>query len=138
MAPTRVRNPVWTRDELVLALDLYLGSRLALPGKRSAEVLELSATLNRLGAVLFGDRGEDFRNANGVYLKLMNFRSLDPHYTGQGDLPPMFVPRPKLVCLPSVLRPGSAVAHQLRRPERAGGAERPLALAVCSRARCAA
>jgi hypothetical protein len=28
-----------------------------------------------------------------------------------------------LACLPSVLRPGSAAAHQQRRPERAGGAE---------------
>ncbi len=39
------------------------------------------------------------------------------------DLPPRFVPYPMLVCLPSVLRPGSAAAHQQRRPERAGGAE---------------
>ncbi len=41
----------------------------------------------------------------------------------QADLPPRFVPYPMLVCLPSVLRPGSAAAHQQRRPERAGGAE---------------
>ncbi|MAG96983.1 MAG: hypothetical protein CMM08_09900, partial [Rhodospirillaceae bacterium] len=30
----------------------------------------------------------------------------------QLDLPPRFVPYPMLVCLPSVLRPGSAAAHQ--------------------------
>jgi len=35
---------------------------------------------------------------------------------GDIDVPPMFVPRPMLVCLPSVLRPVSAVAHQQRRP----------------------
>ena len=35
-----------------------------------------------------------------------------------GDLPPRFVTYPKLICLAPVLRSGSAVAHQFRRPER--------------------
>ncbi len=47
----------------------------------------------------------------------------EPYHIIVGDLPPRFVPYPMLVCLPSVLRPGSAAAHQQRRPERAGGAE---------------
>jgi hypothetical protein len=37
------RNPVWSRDELILALDLYMRFRPTLPNKASAEVTELSA-----------------------------------------------------------------------------------------------
>ena len=51
------RNPAWTRDELILALDLYLRRRSAPPGKSSTEVLELSALLNRLAATLHGAAG---------------------------------------------------------------------------------
>jgi hypothetical protein len=54
------------------------------------------------------------------------------------DLPPRFVPRPKLVCFPSVRRPGSAVAPHARRPERAAGAEQLPAPAACIQARCGA
>ncbi len=36
------RNPTWERDELIVALDLYLRFRNALPGKASPEIAELS------------------------------------------------------------------------------------------------
>jgi len=39
------RNPRWTRDELILALDLYLRTRPHPPDKTSREIAELSATL---------------------------------------------------------------------------------------------
>src|SRR5690349_16966409 len=80
------RNPDWTRDELILALDLYLQHRASLPAKDSTQVFELSAVLNRLAAALHGqrERQASFRNANGVYMKLMNFRRLDPQYTNAG------------------------------------------------------
>jgi 5-methylcytosine-specific restriction enzyme A len=64
------RNPNWTRDELILALDLYFTNRSNIPGKTSAEILALST----------------FRNLNGVYMKLMNIRALDPAYTRQGKV----------------------------------------------------
>lgn len=79
------RNPTWSRDELILALDLYLRHRDRLPDKDSLEIIELSSTLNSL----FGARASDaslFRNPNGVYMKLANFRSVDPEYTAQGKL----------------------------------------------------
>ncbi|KQT60193.1 hypothetical protein ASG52_18950 [Methylobacterium sp. Leaf456] len=44
------RNPIWSRDELILALDLYLRHRDAPPGKESAEVAELSYFLGQLRA----------------------------------------------------------------------------------------
>lgn len=84
VVPLRPKNPTWTRDELIVALDLYLRHRDATPAKTSNEILELSANLNRLGSTIFGSRTSTFRNPNGVYLKLMNFRSLDPLYTADG------------------------------------------------------
>src|SRR5580700_2153669 len=79
-------NPDWTRDELILALNLYLKYRHKPPGKESPEILELSRVLNQLGEKLFPpeDRADTFRNMNGVYMKLMNFRRLDPQYTSGG------------------------------------------------------
>jgi 5-methylcytosine-specific restriction protein A len=77
------RNPTWPRDELILALDLYLRHRERLPDSNDAEIVELSQTLNSL----FGDQAKDaslFRNHNGVYMKLANFRAVDPMHTSQG------------------------------------------------------
>jgi 5-methylcytosine-specific restriction protein A len=68
---------------LILALDLYLRHRERLPDSDDAEIAELSHTLNSL----FGGRANDaalFRNRNGVYMKLANFRSVDPLHTSQG------------------------------------------------------
>jgi 5-methylcytosine-specific restriction enzyme A len=82
----RNSNPDWTRDELIVALNFYLQHRPNPPSKDSKEISDLSRTLNRLGEKLFPPdaRGQTFRNANGVYMKLMNFRRLDPQYTGKG------------------------------------------------------
>jgi 5-methylcytosine-specific restriction protein A len=79
-------NPDWTRDELILALNFYLAHRPSPPGKDSTEIRDLSQALNRLGDRLFPpeSRADTFRNANGVYMKLMNFRRLDPQYTAEG------------------------------------------------------
>ena len=79
-------NPGWTRDELILALDFYLKHRPSPPAKDSEEIRALSGTLKRLGQTIFPATGyaETFRNENGVYMKLMNFRRLDPEYTADG------------------------------------------------------
>jgi len=71
---------------LILALHFYLNHRPNPPRKGSVEVTELSSTLNLLGEKLFppGARANTFRNANSVYMKLMNFRRLDPLYTSEG------------------------------------------------------
>lgn len=77
-------NPAWTRDELILALDLYLKHRDALPSKHHPEVQELSRLLGRLGRALGLSESDSFRNANGVYMKLGNFRRWDPEYIKDG------------------------------------------------------
>src|SRR5687767_6121794 len=77
-------NPDWTRDEAILALDLYLKYKGNPPAKTSSEISSLSELLNRLARRLGMTGGSDFRNTNGVYMKLMNFRRLDPAYSGRG------------------------------------------------------
>ena len=77
------RNPTWVRDELILALDLYL--RLdGNPRRSSTDIEELSQTLNRLGRYLGIATQDRFRNVNGVYMKIMNFRRFDPVFTEAG------------------------------------------------------
>lgn len=82
MAP---RNPPWTRDELILALDLYQRYQGNPPGKSSKEIEEFSETLNQLGTNLAAQH-DKFRNVNGCYMKLMNFRRLDPVFEAEGKV----------------------------------------------------
>ena len=78
------RNPTWTRDELILALDLYFRHPPSHISSNHPEVRKLSELLNALP--IHKDRPDAvrFRNENGVYTKLGNFLSLDPGYTGAG------------------------------------------------------
>lgn len=80
------RNPSWNRDELILALDLYMTNPANPPGKGSKAVIELSDLLNRLHRLNGSPATETLRNANGVYLKMMNLRALDPQFTAQGKV----------------------------------------------------
>lgn len=80
------RNPVWIRDELILALDLYLRNRLSPPSPQSKEVIDLSNLLNRLGKVLGNTHVGTYRNVNGVSMKMMNFRRFDAEYTADGKV----------------------------------------------------
>lgn len=81
-----MRNPDWYRDELILALELYLQSPANPPGKTSKKVVGLSQLLNRLGHALGVRASENFRNPNGVYMKMMNFRRFDPEYVRSGKV----------------------------------------------------
>lgn len=76
-------NPRWSRDELIVALDLYMRHRESLPPRDGREVASASKLLITLGARL-GLSSDNFRNANSVYMKLGNFRSIDPLYTNKG------------------------------------------------------
>lgn len=83
---TSSRPPRWSRDELILALDLYLRNRAAPPAKSSDEVGELSELLGQLGRLLGTATLDVFRNRNGVYMKMMNFRRFDPEFTTEGKV----------------------------------------------------
>ncbi len=79
-----MRNPKWTRDELLLVLHLYLQNPKSPPSKQSREVKEMSEILGRLGNKLGIDTDSKFRNINGVYMKMMNFLRFDGSYEGVG------------------------------------------------------
>jgi predicted HNH restriction endonuclease len=80
----RHANKPWMRDELILALDLYLAHRRSPPGPRDPKVIELSSVLNALWKGDTETRTTTFRNPNGVGMKLMNFRRFDPEFTATG------------------------------------------------------
>ena len=65
-------------------MDFYVRHAGQIPDKRSPEIQELSSLLNLLQTRLGEPVAEDFRNTNGVYMKLMNFSRCDPHYPGVG------------------------------------------------------
>ncbi len=72
----------WTPEERILALDLYL--RHGAIGRTHPEVIALSEKLNHEGYHPDAGTRENFRNPNGVALKLANFAALDPSYSGTG------------------------------------------------------
>lgn len=79
-----LKNPNWTRDELILALDLYLRVNPLHTSESHPDIVALSEILNHLPIHTDRPNAENFRNPNGVYMKLCNFLRLDPSYTGAG------------------------------------------------------
>lgn len=80
------RNPSWNRDEIILALALYKTNPASPPGKESQQVAELSALLNKMHRIAGTAQSPTLRNANGVYMKMMNLRALDPAFISQGKV----------------------------------------------------
>jgi 5-methylcytosine-specific restriction protein A len=78
------RNPNWTREELILALDLYFRVNPLHTSEKHPEIVDLSDLLNKLPIHERDRRQQRFRNPAGVYMKLCNFLRLDPTYEGKG------------------------------------------------------
>lgn len=76
------RNPNWARDELIIALDLYLTQGQL--DERHQDVQRVSRILNALPIHTMRPDLDKFRNPAGVALKLANFAALDPSYGGTG------------------------------------------------------
>lgn len=74
-------NPDWTRDEVVLALDLYFDCNGSIPSKSDARVVALSKLLRVFPYHANAARRESFRNPDGVVFKLQNLRQVA---TGKG------------------------------------------------------
>jgi 5-methylcytosine-specific restriction protein A len=79
-----MRNPEWVRDEIILAMDLYVraGRKQLPPGHE--EVVRLSHLLNRLPIHPAWSRDENFRNPNGISMILGNFLGIDPLHDHSG------------------------------------------------------
>jgi 5-methylcytosine-specific restriction protein A len=78
------KNPAWTRDELILALNLYFLANPLHTTAQHPQVRELSAFLNTLPFHPPTKRKGTFRNPTGVYMTLRCFLRWDPSYPGEG------------------------------------------------------
>lgn len=74
-------NPNWTRDETILALDLYFDLNGKIPSGSDERVQALSDVLRRFPYHAEASRKESFRNPDGVAFKLQNLRQIA---TGKG------------------------------------------------------
>ena len=79
-----IRNPFWTQDELILALDLYFREDATSTSAKNLSIIALSELLNALPIHDTKGKQHNFRSPNGVYMKLCNFLRLDPDYHGKG------------------------------------------------------
>lgn len=79
-----MRNPDWVRDEIILAMDLYVraGRKQLPPGDE--QVVRLSQLLNRLPIHPASMRDETFRNPTGIAMILGNFLGVDPLHNQPG------------------------------------------------------
>lgn len=77
-----MRNPPWSDEERILALDLYL--RAGLLDDKHPDVVKLSGDLNALPAHSERPDAARFRNPNSAALKLANFAAIDPNHEGKG------------------------------------------------------
>lgn len=68
----------WSRDELILALDVYVQWEGMPPSKASWEITDLSEAIMRLRQALGSEVGSVVRSADVVHMKIMNFRRFDP------------------------------------------------------------
>lgn len=78
------RRRIWNRDESLIALDFYLRYTPSFPAKTSKEIVALSTKIRALRAALGDKISGNFRSPDAVYMKLMNFRRVDPEYKGKG------------------------------------------------------
>ena len=76
----------WTRDETILALDVYFGWGGRPFSKSDPAIYQLSKLLQTLPIYPISERSPTFRNPASVYMKLCNFLRLDPGYTADGRL----------------------------------------------------
>ncbi len=74
-------NPNWTRDEIILALDLYFDFDGKIPSGNNPHIIALSQLLRAFPYHSQAARQESFRNPDGVAFKLQNLRQLA---TGKG------------------------------------------------------
>ena len=79
-----MRSPAWTREEVILALDLYKRFYPRIPGPETPEVVDVSRILNTLEIHPRHTRPDGFRSPKSVSLKLSNLRALDPTTEREG------------------------------------------------------
>ncbi len=79
-----IRPPKWHRDEIILALQLYHSLEAREMDSNNLKIIEVSEILNKLPIHTSRKEHINFRNPNGVAMKLNNFKAIDPNYEGKG------------------------------------------------------
>ena len=69
-------NPNWSRDETILALNLYFECGRGVPGPSDMRVIRLSDILRQLPIHLTAKKTDTFRNPDGVAFKLQNLHNV--------------------------------------------------------------
>ncbi|MFL2819274.1 MAG: HNH endonuclease [Candidatus Puniceispirillales bacterium] len=80
-----MRRIKWSRDEYILTLNLYYKFQKGGPSKNDTEVIKCSNLLRSMNPTASAEDTR-FRNANGIYLRLMNYRACDPYWLNQGKV----------------------------------------------------
>lgn len=85
----RQRQPDWTREQHIVALDFYLRHREKMPSVGSDDIRKLREIIQAIGRAVGHKVEGTYRNAAAVYAELWIFRDLDPAYrsTGRRGLP---------------------------------------------------
>jgi 5-methylcytosine-specific restriction protein A len=84
MISDKKTNPDWTREELILALDLYYELDQGQMHKGHPEVIRISNELRALGIHKTIPDIVKFRNPSSVSRRLGNFKTMDSGYKGEG------------------------------------------------------
>jgi 5-methylcytosine-specific restriction protein A len=74
-------NGLWTKEETILALDLYFSCDQRVPSRGDPRVAALSQFLRSLAIHPPHKKKESFRNPDGVRFKIQNLRAVK---TGRG------------------------------------------------------
>ncbi len=78
MQSIRLKSFNWTRDELILALDLFFRREPRPTSAADPDVIELSDRLRSLSLIPVDQQPENYRNPASVLFKLLNFQHLAP------------------------------------------------------------
>lgn len=118
-------NPSWTRDETILALELYFDCEGKIPSGRDQRVVGLSELLRQLPYHSEASKRESFRNGDGVAFKLQNLRQVATGH-GLGNVSQMdrkiwseFGSRPEAVKQMAEVIRGNIAAVQVMPPQEA-------------------
>ena len=84
MVKNTKRNPNWTIDEIIVALDAYHTYYPNIPRTDSKEMRELSDVIKKIQPKLQTRGSDTFRSAGSVHGKIMNFHKFNPSYPGKG------------------------------------------------------
>lgn len=77
-------KPAWSREELVLTLELYVKCGGRIPDVKHPDVIALASMLADLAMSESGKSSNAGRDRSSIIFKLANFRSLDPSAHSEG------------------------------------------------------